>query len=132
MVRELTQDEFQGFLERWPRASVAVSCGLSAELRWATRRRIDFSGLSVLKRLSRVISELGRLYGEQAPEGHIELLCTLTQPDLAAMVGASEPAVHKALGQLRRNGVVKTGYRRLVITNPAALDAGILQLSTVP
>jgi len=53
----------------------------------------------------------------------IEFGYTLTQPELAAMVGASEPSVHKTLRQLRGDGVITTGYRRLMISDPAALDA---------
>jgi hypothetical protein len=39
------------------------------------------------------------------------------------MMGASEPSVHKALRQLRDQGVVSTGYRKVLITDPVALDA---------
>lgn len=116
----VSQRDFLRFLDRKPDASVAVSRALSGELRWATRRRIDFSGLPVLARLARVLSELGSLYGRRTPEG-IEFHYTLTQPELAAMVGASEPSVHKALRQLRNDGVVSTGYRKVVIADPAAL-----------
>lgn len=118
----MSQRDFLGFLDRRPEASVAVSRALSNELRWANQRRIDFSGLPVLARLARVLSELGRLYGTSSPNG-VELQCTLTQPEFAAMVGASEPSVHKALRQLRRDGVVATGYRHVMITDPAALDS---------
>jgi CRP/FNR family transcriptional regulator, cyclic AMP receptor protein len=118
----MSQREFLRFLDRKPDAGVAVSRALSYELRWATRRRIDFSGLPVLARLARVLSELGRLYGKPTYNG-IEFQYTLTQPELAAMVGASEPSVHKALRQLRSDGVVVTGYRKVVITDPTALDA---------
>ena len=122
VARVMSQREFLRFLDRRPDASVAVSRSLSSELRWATRRRIDFSGLPVMARLARVLSELGSLYGKPAPNG-IEFQYTLTQPELAAMVGASEPAVHKALRQLRADNIVTTGYRQVVITDPAALVA---------
>lgn len=122
VARVVSQREFLRFLDRRPDASVAVSRSLSSELRWATRRRIDFSGLPVMARLARVLSELGSLYGKPTPNG-IEFQYTLTQPELAAMVGASEPAVHKALRQLRNDEIVMTGYRQVVITDPAALVA---------
>jgi CRP/FNR family transcriptional regulator, cyclic AMP receptor protein len=117
----LTQRDFLGFLHRRSDAGIAVCRSLSTELRWATRRRIDFSGLPVVTRLARVLSELGRLYGQRGSNG-IELPYTLTQPEFAAMVGASEPSVHKSLAQLRHDGVVETGYRQVVIVDPAALD----------
>jgi CRP/FNR family cyclic AMP-dependent transcriptional regulator len=121
-VQVINQRDFLRFLDRRPDASVAVSRALSGELRWATRRRIDFSGLPVRARLARVLGELGRLYGKATPSG-IEFQYTLTQPELAGMVGASEPSVHKVLRQLRNDDVVVTGYRKVVITDSVALDA---------
>lgn len=122
IAQVISQRDFVRFLDRRPDAGLAVSRALSGKLRWATRRRVDFSGLPVITRLARVLGELGRLYGRPTSEG-IEFRYTLTQPELAAMVGASEPSVHKALRQLRVDGIVVTGYRQVVITNPAALDA---------
>lgn len=122
VVQVIRQHDFLRFLERSPEASLAVSRALSAKLRWSTRRRIDFSGLPVLVRLARVLSELARLDGKPVGEG-IEFGYTLTQPEFAAMVGASEPSVHKALRQLRKDGVILTGYRRVVVTDSLALEA---------
>jgi CRP/FNR family transcriptional regulator, cyclic AMP receptor protein len=122
LVHVIGQREFLRFLASSPETSLAVSRALSAKLRWATRRRIDFSGLPVRIRVARVLSELGRLDGRVINNG-IEFGYTLTQPELAAMVGASEPSVHKTLRQLRSDGVITTGYRKLVISNPVALDA---------
>jgi CRP/FNR family cyclic AMP-dependent transcriptional regulator len=118
----ISQRDFLEALRRWPDAAVAVGRALSSELRWATRRRVDFGNLPVVARLARVLCELGRRNGRQTPTG-IELQYTLTQPELAAMVGASEPAIHRALRQLREEGVVHTGYRHVVIADPVALDA---------
>jgi CRP-like cAMP-binding protein len=122
LVHVIGQGEFLGFLSGSPEASLAVSRALSAKLRWATRRRVDFSGLSVRVRVARVLSDLVQLEGRPVTGG-IELGYTLTQPELAAMVGASEPSVHKALRQLRVSGVIVTGYRRLVISDPESLAA---------
>jgi CRP/FNR family cyclic AMP-dependent transcriptional regulator len=123
VARVIGQQEFLRFLQTRPDAALAVSRVLSSELRWATRRRIDFSGLSVVVRLARILLELARLYGKRTAAGGIELRYTLTQPDFAAMVGASEPAIHKSLRQLRDCGIVATGYRRVTITRLAALEA---------
>lgn len=50
-----------------------------------------------------------------------ELGYALTQPELAAMVGVSEPSIQRALRQLRDIGVLDTGYRRIIILDMAAL-----------
>jgi CRP/FNR family cyclic AMP-dependent transcriptional regulator len=121
-VHVIRQADFLRFLSKSAETSLAVSRALSAKLRWANQRRIDFSGLDVGTRLARVLGELARLDGHWVANG-IDVGYQLTQPELAAMVGASEPSVHKALRQFRRDGVVATGYRTVVITDLAALDA---------
>jgi CRP-like cAMP-binding protein len=120
-ARKISRREFLSFLERRPEAGVAVGRALSIQLRWATRRRIDLGGLPVVVRLARVLGELGALYGRKTADG-IEFQYMLTQPELAAMVSASEPAVHRALRQLRADRVVMTGYRQVIITDPVALE----------
>lgn len=122
LAHVIGQRQFLRFLADSPDTSLAIGRSLSAKLRWATRRRIDFSGLPVRARVARVLSELAQLDGKLVSEG-IELGYALTQPELAAMVGASEPSVHKTLRQLRSDGVVVTGYRRIVIRDRIALDA---------
>jgi CRP/FNR family cyclic AMP-dependent transcriptional regulator len=122
VARVIGQQEFLRFLRARPDAAIAVSRALSSELRWATRRRIDFSGLSVVVRLARILLELALAHGRPETDC-VELQYTLTQPDFAAMVGASEPAVHRSLRQLRDCGIVETGYRRVIITDLAALEA---------
>jgi CRP/FNR family cyclic AMP-dependent transcriptional regulator len=45
----------------------------------------------------------------------------VTQSELAGLIGASEPAVHKALKALRDIRAIGTGYGRLVIRDIAAI-----------
>jgi CRP/FNR family transcriptional regulator, cyclic AMP receptor protein len=122
LAHVIGQRDFLRFLDASPVTALAISRALSAKLRWSTRRRIDFSGLPVRIRLARVLSELARLHGRPVSEG-IEFGYSLTQPELAEMVGASEPSVHKTLRQFRGAGMITTGYRRLVICDPLALGA---------
>lgn len=70
-----------------------------AKLRWATRRRVDFGGHEALVRLARVFLELARSYGVPAGAG-VEIAVPLTQPELAGLVGAAEPTVHRALAHV--------------------------------
>ncbi len=111
-TRLVTQAEFHRFLTRNPEVAVALSRSVGMKLRWATRRRIDFGSHEVRIRLARVLLELASGYG--VPRGtQVEIGVALTQPELAALVGAAEPTVHRALAGLRREGVVSTGYRRI-------------------
>ena len=45
----------------------------------------------------------------------------VTQSELAGLIGASEPAVHKALRALRDAQAIGTGYGRLVIEDIVAV-----------
>lgn len=118
VAQVIRQNEFVRFLREWPEAGLALSQALSAELRWAGRRRIDFIELPVPGRLARVLNELSQLDGHRA-SGGFGLGPTLTQPELAAMAGASEPAVHKALHQLETLDVATTASRGLRVCGSA-------------
>jgi CRP/FNR family transcriptional regulator, cyclic AMP receptor protein len=123
-VSVIRQGAFLQYLAEHPDVHLAVTRVLSAKLRSATRRRIDvdFSGLPVLVRLARVLSELARMNSQPTSEG-TELGYALTQPELAALVGVSEPSVQRALRSLRDRGVLDTGYRRITIRDMAALKS---------
>lgn len=124
-ARLINQAEFRRFLAGFPDVALAVSSSVGAKLRWATRRRIDFGSREVRIRLARVLLELATSYG--IPAGtHVRIGVALTQPELAALVGAAEPTVHRALALLRRQGIVETGYRRVCVCDPARL-AGVAE-----
>lgn len=121
-ARVMPQATFHDFLTRHPDAALAVGRTVGAKLRWATRRRVDFSGYDVPVRVARVLAELAGTYGERTGTG-VEIRVPLTQPELAALVGAAEPTVHKALAKLRRRGLIVTGYRQMTVLDLAELRA---------
>lgn len=51
-------------------------------------------------------------------------LVPLTQADLAEMCGLSRPTVQHVLASLERRGLIKAGYRRIEILDPAGLVGG--------
>jgi CRP-like cAMP-binding protein len=113
-TRVMTQAVFQAFLRDHPDAGVAVSRSVAAKLRWATDRRIDFSGYDAPVRVARVLATLVRSHGTRTSRGW-EIGFPLSQPELAALIGAAEPTVHKSLTELRRKSVLETGYRKMTI-----------------
>jgi CRP-like cAMP-binding protein len=113
-ARVLSQAQFQGFLSRHPDTAVAIIRGVGRKLRLATQRRVNFSGTEVQVRLARVLLELVSEFGRPSDDG-VEIEVPLTQPELAALVGAAEPTVHKVLAALRRERVLTTGYRSLTV-----------------
>ncbi|MEV0675515.1 Crp/Fnr family transcriptional regulator [Actinosynnema sp. NPDC050436] len=118
--RLLSGEAFHDFLLRRPEAAEAVSRSVAAKLRWSTRRRVDFSGCPVRTRVVRVLLELASDHGRPTAQG-IGIGFPLTQPELAALVGAAEPTVHKVLAELRRLRLAETGYRSVTILDEASL-----------
>jgi CRP-like cAMP-binding protein len=130
VVRRIGQREFLAFLTRHPDAALAVNRIVVGKLRNATWHRIEYGSSPAPIRLARVLIHLAGEHGEQVPEGTLIGL-SLTQPDLAALAGAREPTVQKVLRSLRKDGVIHTGYRQIVIRDAAALHA-IAGITEIP
>ena len=113
--------QFLEFLALYEESARAVMCAVAGKLRWATRRRQDFGSCPVETRVARVLQELARAYGRPCGTG-VAIGVSLTQPELAELVGASEPSVHRVLRSLREQGVIETGYRRVLVRHPLALS----------
>ena len=119
-TRRIGQDSFLAFLRTHPDASLDVSRSVAAKLRNATWHRVEYGSASVPTRLARLLLQLASQHGTPVPGG-VEIRLRLTQSELAALAGAREPTVQKALGALRREDIVRSGYRRIVVRDWAAL-----------
>lgn len=120
-VGQVRRGEFEAFLRQRPDASALITAAVARQLRWANRRRTDFAAYPAHIRLARLLAEMAEVCGSPRPDGSIELRVPLSQPDLAAMIAIAQATVQKALHALRDGGLITTGYRRLVITDPAKL-----------
>jgi CRP/FNR family transcriptional regulator, cyclic AMP receptor protein len=118
---QLQHPDFESFLRRRPDAYGLIAASANRQLRWANRRRTDFAAFPAHIRLARVLSEMAEVCGRERPDGSVELLVPLSQTDLAAMVAIAQATVQKALHELRDQGLITTGYRRIVISDPAKL-----------
>ncbi|MGP3999660.1 Crp/Fnr family transcriptional regulator [Streptomyces sp. 8N706] len=119
-ARLIGRQEFLAFLAVHDDAGQAVMRAVAGKLRWATRRRQEFGGCPISTRVARVLVEMVRVHGQVGSDG-ISIGAALTQPDLAALVGASEPSVHRTLRSLRQDGTIETGYRRILVRDVGAL-----------
>ncbi|MFE7270094.1 Crp/Fnr family transcriptional regulator [Streptomyces sp. NPDC057623] len=113
-ARVLQPGVLHEFLMRRPEVSMALTRIVSYRLRWANRRRLDFRGYPAKVRLARLLAELATAYGSSGDDG-VVIGCRLTQPELAAFIGAAETTIHKGLRELRDEGLLVTGYRSTTI-----------------
>lgn len=104
-----------------PLAAAAVHASVAGKFRQATRHRIEVAAASPVARLAAVLSHLGRFYGQTTSDG-IEIGLPLSQGDLARLAGISEPSVRRAVTELRRQDLIRVGYRRQLVTDLTALE----------
>jgi CRP-like cAMP-binding protein len=121
LAKVIKSEDFESYLARDSTAAAAISRSIVAKTRFMIRRRVEFAGCPVAVRVARVLVELDRAYGVDRPAGGRALGVPLAQQELAALVGAHDPTVHKALRALRRDKVIETGYRWVAILDMSAL-----------
>jgi CRP/FNR family transcriptional regulator len=61
--------------------------------------------------------------GTPGADGSVRLRTTLTQADLAAMVGCTRQSVNKLLGQFTDDGLVRMERNAIVVTDLEGLTA---------
>ncbi|MEU5643442.1 Crp/Fnr family transcriptional regulator [Streptomyces milbemycinicus] len=113
-------NDLQLFLRRHSDAAMTLTGMVVEKLRWANRRRVEFGSLPVKARLARVLSELAISHGHPVRRSLV-IGIALSQPELAALTGSSEVTVHKALRELRQEGLLATGYRRITVLDLSGL-----------
>ena len=92
-------------------------------LRWLV------AGLSQLEATQRrVLGLMGRTVKEQVAELLLDEaspkgLVQLSQTAIATLLGASRQTVNESLSELRRDGAVETGYRRILVKDRSKLSA---------
>ncbi|MFJ1913466.1 Crp/Fnr family transcriptional regulator [Streptomyces sp. NPDC088147] len=111
IVRE---SDLRLFLDSHSEAARAINRIVVRRLRWANQRRVEFGGYPLKVRLARVLADLATSYGHPVPRGLV-IGVDLTQPEMAALTGSAEVTIHKALAELRRGGLITTGYRRTTV-----------------
>ncbi len=118
----LRQTDFLHFVNGHPHVAAQITAAVGRKLRWANDRRSDFTAFPVHVRLARVLSEIATSCGEAVGDG-VLIGVDLSQTELAGLIGAREDTVQRALRTLRRRGLVRTGYKRIVVLDDAGLRA---------
>ncbi|MCG5467025.1 Crp/Fnr family transcriptional regulator [Micromonospora sp. NPDC053740] len=118
----VTRAVFLAFLQRRPAVAHEVTAAVGRRLRWANTRRADFTAYPVDVRLARVLAELAVTCGTDNGDG-ILIGVPMSQPELATLIGAAEDTVQRALRTLRSAGLLRTGYKRVTVTDVDGLRA---------
>lgn len=113
-VEGIVLRDFAGFLREHGRIAVLLLKLVTARLRDADRKRIEYGAFDTTGRVATRLVELAERYGEPV-NGGVRVALPLSQDELAGWTGASREAVSKALRALRDRGLIETGRRRVII-----------------
>jgi CRP/FNR family cyclic AMP-dependent transcriptional regulator len=114
------REEFTSWLESHGRIALQLLRLLSAKLRDADRKRVEFAAYDTVGRVARRLVELMERFGEET-DGGVRLAIPLSQEELAGWTGSSREAVAKALQTLRNRGWIDTHRRGITVLDPTAL-----------
>lgn len=109
------------FLREHPQAWLALNATIADRLQWANQRRLDFAGFPVHVRLARVLLLLSDQHGRPVEPTGKALGVALSHEELGMLIGAGKDAVYQAVSLLKRDGLITSAYRSVVILDEAGL-----------
>ncbi len=119
----ISRAAFAAFGQRYPAALATITRSLVAKMRGATERHAAERTWGAKERLAQVIYELAEGYGEPAADGAVLIPLPLTQLELGELAGVAVSTTERILSELRKDGVIATGYREIAVRNMEFLAA---------
>jgi len=101
---------------------MSVLAVIARRLRDSDQMASDLAFLDVSGRLARRLLDLSATNGVQREDG-ILLQVTLTQEELANMIGVTRESVNRNLSMFRRLGLIAREGRKIILRNSAGLQA---------
>jgi CRP/FNR family transcriptional regulator len=110
----IPREALLGALEAYPPALRAVTELLAKQLLQSEAERVELAGGSVRERLAVALLGLVRRYGTPHGTG-LRIDLALSREELAEMVGTAPETAIRQLGDLRREGILTTRGRSIVV-----------------
>jgi CRP/FNR family transcriptional regulator, cyclic AMP receptor protein len=118
----ISRADFVAFHERYPGASGTITRSLVAKMRAATERHAAERTWGARERLAQVIYELAADFGQPAASGDMVIPLPLTQMELGELAGVGTSTTERILAEFRKQGVIATGYREIVVRDMSFLE----------
>ncbi len=103
-----------------PQAALAILTVIAERLRETDQMATDLAFLDVSGRLARRLLDLASSNGREREDG-VLINATITQEELANMIGVTRESVNRNLGLFRRLGLIAREGRRIVVLDEAGL-----------
>lgn len=119
----LPRDRFREVIATEAGVRDALLASIAGELRRLTTHVEELHFLDITGRLAAGLVRLANEGGTPGPDGSVRLRTTLTQAELAAMVGCTRQSVNKLLGQFTDDGLVRLERSAIIVTDLRGLMA---------
>ena len=119
----ISRARFTEFGQRYPAAQTTITKSLVAKMRAATERHAAERTCGARERVAQVLYEMAEDYGEQAGDGAVVIPLLITQSELGELAGVAVSTTERVLGDLRKEGVIATRYRKIAIRDMTVLGA---------
>jgi CRP/FNR family cyclic AMP-dependent transcriptional regulator len=116
VARVIQREQLLDLMNRHAELAVEVAKMISQRLRWANRRRLDFTAHDPRTRMARIVTELLAEHGRRRGEVW-ELGIPLTQAELAQLAGVKLRTAEKELRLLESERVLQRQYRGIEVTD---------------
>ncbi len=116
----LEREDLTDLVESRPKAALAILRVIAERLRETDQMASDLAFLDVSGRLARRLLDLAASNGKDHDEGTL-INATITQEELANMIGVTRESVNRNLGMFRRLGLIGREGRRIVVRDEAGL-----------
>lgn len=120
IVHVLSRERLRAHLLVSPQLAYNFMQALAVRVRYSTLQVGNLTLHDVPVRLARKLLELAQGHGRVTADG-VKIDMTLTQSDLASLIGATRESTNKALGHLKREGVIRMEQNQITIIDPDAL-----------
>ncbi|MFO7766525.1 MAG: Crp/Fnr family transcriptional regulator, partial [Pelovirga sp.] len=119
LVCIFSRNDFQHFLTDHPELTFNVMKLIGFRMREMEIRLQDLTFKSVAERLKTTLLRLAERHGTEEEDKGIRV--TITQKDIAYLMGATREAVAEEIARFKHAGLLATGYRSLLIYDLEAL-----------
>jgi len=116
VVYIISRERFREHLLRSPQLALNFMKMLTVRVRYTTQQLSSLTLLDTPGRLARKLLELAQDHGQVEAEG-VRINLSLTQSDLASLIGTTRESVNKAMGAFRRQGLILMKEGHIVIVD---------------
>ena len=128
-VASIRKGDLRLAMERHPGLAVEMFQVFSEKLRHSEQTMAILLHRGVAARLASLMPVLAERFGKHGGDG-AGLTIPLAHEELAEMVACTREAVSKALGELRSEGLIELGHRKITITDREGLSQHAASIGT--